>query len=145
MAAVYDQDAGNATLYVDGVAVTSQTFMSRGGMISRSTNSSQQAISPESDDERSFATALRVGAGASAMGATDGKTGLIGFVDELFVYGTALSVDELDFLYGAAQVRPKARSNISEIWRLKSAIYGALYPAPSFENSQLRLVTVLEE
>lgn len=55
--------------------------------------------------DAAFSTALRVGAGPSVVGASEGTTGFIGIVDEAFVYGTALSVDELDYLYRAQQVR----------------------------------------
>lgn len=106
VAAVYNQEAGNATLYVDGVAVTAQTSILNGGVFSGderplaggSTNAT--GVSP-------FSTSLRVGAGPSVVRAADGSTGFIGIVDEAFVYGTALSVDELDYLYHAAQVRRK--------------------------------------
>lgn len=117
MAAVYNQEAGNATLYVDGVAVTAQTSIPKGGMFSRdavaSSSSEQQAYDPPAGDSggfsggHTFSTSLRVGAGPNVLGAADGSTGFIGFIDEAFVYGTALSVDELDYLYHAAQVRRK--------------------------------------
>lgn len=51
-----------------------------------------------------FSSGLRIGAGGDPIGAGDGSTGLVGFIDEVFVYGTALTVDELDYIYRAAQV-----------------------------------------
>lgn len=105
MAAVYNQDAGNATLYVDGVAVTSQTSIPHGGHARTADISGQQMLGPGNTSVDVFATALRIGAGKTVVGAEDGRTGTIGFIDEAFVYGTALTVDELDYLYRAAQVR----------------------------------------
>lgn len=106
VAAVYDQEAGNATLFVNGAAVSSQTSISRGNDASavaeRKANNVSQTISEE---HRGNFAALRVGAGPDADGAADGRTGLIAYVDEAFVYATALTVHELDFLYRAAQVR----------------------------------------
>lgn len=99
MAAVYNQEAGNATLYVDGVSVTAQTSIPKGGVFSRDAGENDIASGVSA-----FSTSLRIGAGPRAAGAADGSTGFIGFVDEVFVYGTALSVDELDYLYRAAQV-----------------------------------------
>ena len=99
MAAVYNQEAGNATLYVDGVAVTAQTSIPTGGVFSRVAGDNENVSGVSA-----FSTSLRIGAGPSAVGAADGSTGFIGFIDEVFVYGTALSVDELDYLYRAAQV-----------------------------------------
>lgn len=105
MAAVYDQTSGNATLFVDGTAVTSQTSIPQGGMAPRTAQNTVQAtLPPEYSSSGSLATSLRVGAGYSATGAEDGSTGFIGVIDEAFVYGTALTVDELDYLYRAAQV-----------------------------------------
>lgn len=112
VAAVYNQEAGNATLYVDGVAVTAQTSIQNGGVFSED----KRPLAGGSNNlpgDVAFSTALRVGAGPSVVGATDGSTGFIGVIDEAFVYGTALSVDELDYLYRAAQVRrsrPKVRN-----------------------------------
>lgn len=114
---MYNQEAGNATLYVDGVAVDAQTSIPNGGAFTRdaATNSSLEQQPPglttvagDSDyvaDSASFSTALRIGAGPGAVGARGGSTGFIGVVDEAFVYGAALSVEELDYLYRAAQVR----------------------------------------
>lgn len=51
-----------------------------------------------------WTAALRVGASAAEARATDGSTGLIGLIDELFVYGAALTTGELDYIYRAAQV-----------------------------------------
>lgn len=120
MAAVYNQEAGNATLYVDGVAVTAQTSIPQGDMFSRnavaSSSSEQQpsdsSIGGSSDftGSSTFSTSLRIGAGPSVLGAAEGSTGFIGYIDEAFVYGTALSVDELDYLYHAAQVGRKEAS-----------------------------------
>lgn len=118
MAAVYNQESGNATLYVDGVTVTAQTSIPQGGVFSRNAvaNSSSEQQSTDSTAGYSsdftggstFSTSLRVGAGPTVLGAAEGSTGFIGFIDEAFVYGTALSVDELDYLYHAAQVGRKA-------------------------------------
>lgn len=74
----------------------------------RAKATSDQTLHVECQDASTFATALRIGAGHSSMDAGDGNTGIVGFVDEVFVYGTALSVDELDYLYHAAQVRREA-------------------------------------
>lgn len=60
-----------------------------------------QAIPPEYTESSG---GLRIGAGGDTKGSSDGSTGLVAIVDEIFVYGTALAVDELDFLYRAAQV-----------------------------------------
>lgn len=105
MAAVYDQKSGNATLFVDGIAVTAQTSIPQGGMASWTGNTDGTTPPPEYNSEGNSASSLRVGAGYSATGAADGSTGFIGVIDEVFVYGTALTVDELDYLYRAAQVR----------------------------------------
>lgn len=102
MAAVYNQETGNATLYVDGVAVTAQTSMPDGGVFLLNAGDSSNF-----NGSSGFSTSLRVGAGPSVMGAADGSTGFIGYIDEVFVYGTALSVGELDYLYHAAQVGRK--------------------------------------
>lgn len=114
---MYNQDAGNATLYVDGVAVHAQTSVPTGGFFNpnMAANSSleQQPAGlantvegrGNAADSASFSTALRIGAGPGVGGATDGSTGFVGVVDEAFVYGEALSVEELDYLYHAAQVR----------------------------------------
>lgn len=99
---MYNQEAGNATLYVDGVAATAQTSIPEGGVFSRNQSGHNTNVSAAAVAQ--FSTALRIGAGPRAVAAGDGSTGLIGFVDEVFVYGTALSVDELDYLYRAAQV-----------------------------------------
>lgn len=117
VAAAYNQEAGNATLYVDGVAVTAQTSIPNGGVFLGDEVASSSFEQQPSDllaggssnatGGAAFSTALRVGAGPSVVGAADGSTGFIGVVDEAFVYGTALSVDELDYLYRAAQVRRK--------------------------------------
>lgn len=112
MAAVYNQEAGNATLYVDGVAVTAQTSIPNGGMFPRhavDSSSSEQQPSDNSDFTAgsTLFTSLRIGAGPSLLGAAEGSTGFIGFIDEAFVYGAALSVDELDYLYHSAQVGRK--------------------------------------
>lgn len=104
VAAVYDQKSGNATLFVDGIAVTSQTSIPQGGMVSRTANTDGTTAPPEDNSAGNLATSLRFGAGYSATGAADGSTGFIGVIDEAFVYGTALTVDELDYLYRAAQV-----------------------------------------
>lgn len=126
MAAVYNQEAGNATLYVDGVAVTAQTSIPKGGVFSRnavaSSPSEQQQSDPVAGDSSNFAgsstfsASLRVGAGPSVLGAADGSTGFIGFIDEAFVYETVLSVDELDYIYHAAQVGRKAVPSSNNNW-----------------------------
>lgn len=59
-----------------------------------------------------ISSGLRIGAGGDTTGAGDGSTGLVGFIDEVFVYGTALTVDELDYIYRAAQVSVR-RGNCS--------------------------------
>lgn len=105
VAAVYDQNAGNATLYVNGASVTSQTSLLDGGKILQATSTNQTTRSAENPRERSQGTALRFGAGRSVDAAADGSTGFVGLIDEAFVYGTALTVDELTYIYGAAQVR----------------------------------------
>lgn len=104
MAAVYNQEAGNATLYVDGVAVTAQTSIQHGGVFSGDERP-LAAGSNNATGGAAFSTALRVGAGPSVVGASDGTTGFVGIVDEVFVYGTALNMDELDYLFRAQQVR----------------------------------------
>lgn len=104
VAAVYDQKSGNATLFVDGMAVTSQTSIPQGGMPSWTVETHEKTPPSEYNSAGNFGTSLRVGAGYSATGAADGGTGFIGIIDEAFVYGTALTVDELDYLYRAAQV-----------------------------------------
>lgn len=124
MAAVYNQEAGNATLYVDGVAVTAQTSIPQGGVFGRNAAAGSSFEQQPSDSfagdsigfsERStLSTALRVGAGPSLLGAAEGSTGIIGFIDEAFVYGTALSVDELDYLYSAAQVESAEVSSFNK-------------------------------
>lgn len=48
--------------------------------------------------------AFRVGAGPDEDGAADGSSGLVAYVDEAFVYGMALTADELNYLFQAAQV-----------------------------------------
>ena len=104
MAAVYDQRSGNATLFVDGIAVASQTSIPRGGMASWAENTDGTTPPPEYNSAGNLATSLRIGAGYSATGVEDGSTGFIGVIDEAFVYGTALTVHELVYLYRAAQV-----------------------------------------
>lgn len=123
MAAVYNQEAGNATLYVDGVAVTAQTSIPQGGEFSRngvaSSSSEQQPSDSLAGDSSgfsggsTFSTSLRVGAGPSLLGAAEGSTGFVGLIDEAFVYGTALSVDELDYLYSTAQVESEETSSFN--------------------------------
>lgn len=61
------------------------------------------AIGIEHGNGESFG-ALRVGAGPGEDGAADGGSGLVAYVDEAFVYGTALTADELNYLFQAAQV-----------------------------------------
>lgn len=68
----------------------------------------------DSNSLNDFGTALRIGAGDTVKDATDGTTGLIGIIDEAFVYGTALTVDELDYLFQAAQVRRKLRLKLGD-------------------------------
>lgn len=109
---MYDQDAGNATLFVDGVAVTSQTSIPQGGSVVRPTTETDTIVEtsvPSTEINSALPVALissglRIGAGGDPIGAGDGSTGLVGFIDEVFVYGTALTVDELDYIYRAAQV-----------------------------------------
>lgn len=108
MAAVYDQNAGNATLYVDGKTVSSQTSIPHGGMVLRTASPAKPPLPPEDDSENTFVTALRIGAGGTVAGAADGGTGFIGLIDEAFIYGAALTLDELDFLFRAAQVKDKS-------------------------------------
>lgn len=110
---MYDQQAGNATLFVNGAAVTSQTSISSGsGTLRVDERKENNAFQTTSAEPEGNLTALRVGAGPDADAAADGRTGLIAYVDEAFVYGTALTVDELDFLYRAAQVRSRWLRNV---------------------------------
>lgn len=100
VAAAYDQGAGNATLYVDGVTVSSQTRIQRGSASGTGENA-PRSLGP--DFSLALVAGMRIGAGPD--GAEEGSTGLIAVVDEAFVYGASLTVEELDYLYGAAQVR----------------------------------------
>lgn len=120
VAAVYDQRSGNATLFVDGTAVTSQTSIPQGGMASWTGRTDQNTPPLEYNSAGNLGTSLRVGAGYSATAAADGSTGFIGIIDEAFVYGTALTVDELDYLYHAAQV-------ITHLLRLRRKWFSRTY------------------
>lgn len=111
---MYDQQAGNATLYVDGHTTTSQTSIPHGGLSHTANDFPDRALVSGSNSLNDFGTALRIGAGDAVKDATDGTTGIIGIVDEAFVYGTALTVDELDYLFQAAQVRRKVRLKLSD-------------------------------
>lgn len=102
VAAVYNQEAGNATLFVDGVAKTSQISIFPG-------IETEQGLADDAPLSTTLLYAeasrgLRVGAGRTAVNSTDGSTGLVAVVDEVFVYGTTLTTDELEYLYRAAQV-----------------------------------------
>lgn len=93
-------------LFVNGVSIGSQTSIRHGYSKQQAeraeTNAYESRSNPtESGHDRAM---FRIGAGPGAAGAVDGSSGLVGYVDEVFVYGTALTVDELDYLYRAAQV-----------------------------------------
>lgn len=103
VAAVYNQEAGNATLFVDGVAKTSQTSIFP-GIETEQGLADDVPLSPTPTPYAEASGGLRVGAGRTAVNSTDGSTGLIAVVDEVFVYGTTLTTDELGYLYKAAQV-----------------------------------------
>lgn len=89
---------------MDGSATTSQTSIPHGGLSHTAKDFPNQVLVSDSNSFNAFRAALRIGAGDTVKDATDGSTGIIGIVDEAFVYGTALTVDELDYLFQAAQV-----------------------------------------